>query len=902
MAQHNSLASAPPLFGRERELRQFAELLARSREEHAPQIARAIARPGYGKTAFINAATESARESGWLVFRVGCHAGQERTPVAALRRLVKSGLGALGDAQAKYISGLEADLAAADEQVSRYEHAVGRVFEGVLLDHPMLIVIDDVQWIDADSAQCLERVVESAPASSLVLLMAQRIEEPSNFGGALAITEIPLKALSVQASEKIVLREYPDADAEVVQAILERAEGSPFDLATLSSQANSDRAQSVGDVVNSVKTVIADRVHAMSPEMREFLQLCSLIQEPIEVRILDHLVSAEKLLALIGQAAQRYLIVEGAEVRFTHTLFAEAIRSTILVDLPLQRRILQTLLELNEPTLKGYDRIAQHAAQCGEVAIEYEHVVHLARKAFSVEAYDVAARAFERALAMQTPSDNMLVTLYNEYATVLRLSDRWAEARDLLESAIREATARRLDGIGVLAAGLVWSIVIEEDCERAKSRYDQLLAIVKGSDRQVLLSIGAMLAMELQDADSLSQIRAELELEASLSGIAAARLSIAEARLNAHFGRFSDARKLIDHAFTLIDPAQSRQRFTTEIVALQSDFLQNGCSTSAERIPQLLRRGHRELPRSVILNVLEIGMYSDFASGSWDAANAKLEECDAPNIRCDIYRARALHTSAAMSAFTGQPPVHHRLIDDDVWATIRKEYRNRALQLGYWWATYLLSRDEQRARHLASRLQPWSNERSYTTTFSFPISAFLYASRAADTALIEALARRTLPTERSPWHEAHEQLAIGAARASLGSADAGALLKQAEAKFSELNAAFFAAYAANLRGAGTESQRRLLQSLGVIGEPEAPRLEGAGRGRAKRGGLNTPTMRELQVAELVAEGLPNRRIAEELVLSERTVEAHLANLFSKLEVSSRTQLARWLLEHRAATA
>jgi len=54
------------------------------------------------------------------------------------------------------------------------------------------------------------------------------------------------------------------------------------------------------------------------------------------------------------------------------------------------------------------------------------------------------------------------------------------------------------------------------------------------------------------------------------------------------------------------------------------------------------------------------------------------------------------------------------------------------------------------------------------------------------------------------------------------------------------------------------------------------------------------TSRERQIAGLVAEGLSNRQIAERLVISKRTVDAHIEHIYGKLGVSSRVQLATWL--------
>jgi len=56
------------------------------------------------------------------------------------------------------------------------------------------------------------------------------------------------------------------------------------------------------------------------------------------------------------------------------------------------------------------------------------------------------------------------------------------------------------------------------------------------------------------------------------------------------------------------------------------------------------------------------------------------------------------------------------------------------------------------------------------------------------------------------------------------------------------------------------------------------------------------TPREREVAELVAAGLTNRQIAERLVISERTAEAHLEHIRTKLECRSRAQVAAWFAE------
>ena len=83
----------------------------------------------------------------------------------------------------------------------------------------------------------------------------------------------------------------------------------------------------------------------------------------------------------------------------------------------------------------------------------------------------------------------------------------------------------------------------------------------------------------------------------------------------------------------------------------------------------------------------------------------------------------------------------------------------------------------------------------------------------------------------------------------------------------------------------------------------APRTDNESQPRTRRGtkprsGWDTLTDTERRVAELVAEGLTNREAADELFLSHHTVGFHLRALFRKLDIRSRVELARLMVEHR----
>lgn len=112
--------------------------------------------------------------------------------------------------------------------------------------------------------------------------------------------------------------------------------------------------------------------------------------------------------------------------------------------------------------------------------------------------------------------------------------------------------------------------------------------------------------------------------------------------------------------------------------------------------------------------------------------------------------------------------------------------------------------------------------------------------------------------------------------AALDAGAAGYLLKDAEAD--EVAAAIRAAHRGEVH-LDPAVARRLMASL------RAP----------KEDPLAELTEREREILRLVAEGKPNKEIANELVISERTARTHVSNILRKLGLSSRTQAALWAI-------
>jgi len=91
-----------------------------------------------------------------------------------------------------------------------------------------------------------------------------------------------------------------------------------------------------------------------------------------------------------------------------------------------------------------------------------------------------------------------------------------------------------------------------------------------------------------------------------------------------------------------------------------------------------------------------------------------------------------------------------------------------------------------------------------------------------------------------------------------------------------------------------DAARRVFERLSA--EPDV-RLVDAMRQRGIGPRERMLSARERQVIELVAEGKTNRAIAEELSISERTVDRHVSNILLKLELPSRSAATAYAYQH-----
>jgi DNA-binding NarL/FixJ family response regulator len=292
-------------------------------------------------------------------------------------------------------------------------------------------------------------------------------------------------------------------------------------------------------------------------------------------------------------------------------------------------------------------------------------------------------------------------------------------------------------------------------------------------------------------------------------------------------------------------------------------------------------------------------------TGELELAESVLEQADAV---ADVIDKKSLsYSSLGVAALRGRESIAHELI-----VTATKEFTARGDGLGLniaLWATAVLNNGlagYNDAFTAAEQVLDDRHEVMFSPLASIELieAASRIGKETAATATLERLAEST-SASGTDW-----ALAIEARCRALLSHDEAAetLYREAVERLTPTALRLDQARTRLLYGEWLRRERRpreareqlrtahrLFTELGMDGFAERARVElrASGEHARKRAveTLTNLTPREAQISQLVAQGATNREIAEQLFLSQATVEYHLRKVFAKLGVKSRTQLA-----------
>ncbi|HEY1976015.1 MAG TPA: AAA family ATPase [Candidatus Baltobacteraceae bacterium] len=882
---HAEERSATELIGRARELDSIARALERSRKDGVPLVIGIEGEPGIGKSTLLHAAAAHARGDKWIVATATCYAVQQPIPLTVVRQLLRSLLEAIGDERARYATGLQAVLESPKPESAA--HAFARLLEGVTLDRPVVLALDDAQWGDRDSLQLLDETMASLGDRAVAALYATRSRE--EYATPKPEIVVPLQPLDEAAASAVARHLLPEVSDEIVGAVVNHARGSPLDIVALSTAIARVDRPSVDDVASSRRSAIARDVQAASPDLREFLQVCSLIDGPVRYYALEQLwPQPEKLDALVRSAVGRYLRVTELGIEFDHALIAEGIRHTIAVPIPYRRRIVAALERLESPALEDLQILASQKAECGDRVGAFNVLADVAQKAAASGQTRLTASASARALTFAEPSSDVARTFFPDYADALFALDRDSEAIAVLERALRLFDAAGTGIPGAAIGRLMLAQSFNDQLTSAESTYARFLPLMNGdAERAHVISAAIWFAacradMELADdlEEQLLKCTCELPLSAKI------RMRNFRAFVLAQRGRHNEAMALLDEAAAIVNEATLLGHV--------------GISTNQRDWPRLLlslfEYGTRILEPLVgerLRNFGDIGVtpageyflaLSEFLGGSWDRVEMRIAETLDHNVS-PTGRRRFFSLAAAIAALRHSNSPYSKGIETDVAAFLAGRREGWYVPLAAWWAVATAQSEPKTARtvlaHLLSQLDKAGDPHVYLPR----LVLVLLAHRLRDDASLVLLASHAGYKPDMPWHRVHDNLARGIAACLLGRhPDVEMSTTVAHAR--ELGLNVYADLAATMQSKTDALASSRLSALGI---------KWSGTAKPVKDVFLKPTARELQVAALVAEGKSNQQIADELVLSQRTVEVHISNLFNKIGATSRTQLATWFV-------
>jgi DNA-binding CsgD family transcriptional regulator/tetratricopeptide (TPR) repeat protein len=319
------------------------------------------------------------------------------------------------------------------------EDAGPRELFGAVMDlfsrtlRPTIVVLEDTQWADEATLDAIRYVGRRIERSNGLLILTYRdgdVDFDHPLRGVIgdlppaSVARIRLEALSAGSVAEMLRGSELDADE-----IIAVTDGNPFLVTQI--------ALAGGDVIpSSVQDSVVTRVRKLSPEAQELLRLLSVIPERIPR--LDILELAAEMDGALAEAERRGLLDdEGGFVAFRHDLIRQAVESTMTTAETVARNL--TVLEALPPDTDPA-RLVHHAEQANDVLLLVDLAPRAAAAAFAVGSYREARDHFRHLSHYLDRIDSDLKgPILDQWAEAERFTGNYDEAIRLNEMAITHA-------------------------------------------------------------------------------------------------------------------------------------------------------------------------------------------------------------------------------------------------------------------------------------------------------------------------------------------------------------------------------------------------------------------------------------------------------------------------------
>jgi DNA-binding CsgD family transcriptional regulator len=880
---------------------------------------------GYGKSALLDFLAENVSESGGVVRRATPAPFERGFEFGVIRTLLEALLTDISEPERVEL--LEGPAAIAGELLvdgeirratttMRLAHSVLCLCARLTSRAPLTLILDDAQWADHGSLEVLAFLARRVRELSLLLAVAARPENADRhllglLAGVTHATVLHPQPLSAAGAVRMIHRDAPDIPVRICAQARRSTGGSPWLLSELARQlaAHGESALEQLDalpVTAVMRNSIRRRLSELEPAERHVAQALAILgEEPADRVVADVAgVSFGELAAAHHALAAAALTQPDGPVM--HPLVAAAIDD----DMPaaeaerLHREAAAALLRVGAESCA----VAEHLLLCAPHSADWvsEALVRAARDAQTPR---TAARYLERALQEHAPGDDRAALLCR-LATVLfdaglpdPVGHLRAALRETRDSRTRAAVLSRLAAF-TLFTGKGASLLSELETELGAETDPSLRAAVQASTLDTLLVSAAEARHRAERVDAVASAAAgdpllrnvalahrayllsELATEDAETCSALAREALSDGTLlreaRHRTAYHLSVRTLIksddfahaDDAITALE-AHARERASITLSAGAAWY----------RAELLMRTGELTRAAEQARRALELGPGETtvFSIGAAEVLVCALAEAG------ELDEARSV-----LKRFEAAPGARWRGAFDHARARL-------ALCEGDYERALVEARRAGRIAAGQDRQNPsWNPWRSLAARALAHVGRRREAAELADAevALAERFGAPTVlarARHARALAEPDEMARIALCRAALAELGEGHGRLEAIMLRIELGCAL------SYVGRRIEAREALRPALadadavGAVPLARRARRELVATGlRPRRAALDGPaslTPRQRQICELAASGKPNRAIAAELFLSNKTVETHLAAAFRKLGVASRADLA-----------
>lgn len=958
-----------PLVGRERELAFLRDALTRAAGGEPGGVVVA-GEAGVGKSRLLRALLDDPSSPAALVVRAQCvDLGEPGLPYLAMVDLVR-GLQASAGADPELAAvlgrhplvpglapGGDSLVGPADEarRLQVLDATAALLADVGAVAGPVVVTIEDLQWVDSSSADFLRFLLSRMFAERLLVVATIRTDGLGTRPGVRrllgelvrlpAVRRLDLEPFDVQEVAEYLVRLDVDApDPDVVDEVFRRTGGNPYYVQTLA--AGIARDGGMDEIPRALADLLVGRLDGLSPGARTVVRSAALVTHAVPDRVLRQtagLPEDEIDEALRVAVAEGLLTPDGAGYSFAHDLLRAAVYDDLL---PGERERLHathaSVLEAGTAGPAAPAELAHHFARAHDVSKALVWSVRAAEAAMRVQAPREALQYLEDAVGSWSAVDDAEALVGESQQ---RIAVRAARAAGLAgEQARAVEWARRAVEGGDVAADLTGSVQARAELARQLLAADAAERAVRPAEEAVgLLDAGevdaqsavlahVILARALVLARRTAEARpraARALVEARAAG--AAGLEV-EALATAAFldeieGDPEGAARRLDAALRLARAegelaAELRAHYALASLHYYSGDVPGSLPVLRTAMARVTESGLRWSDSGVEIRLLHaIALY---VAGDLDGSLAATEAPESPPP--DVAAARLAAVSCYAAVARGLPDAGRRLTglgqswdaDPQVALVAGGCEADRLTWAGEPAAAVAVAAQAQ------AHLDAVAGEGMYGGLWLSALGLAALADEAAscrlrrdDAGAAAALAQGDVllrrveqiaaqghgrPGDLGPEGRAWQARALAEHarlrgepgvehwQAALEAFGFGHRYEQARCHWRLAEACVAAGdrvaarTAADAAAAAAEQMRATPLQRAVAATVSRSQL--AGPAAAGDGVL---TARETQVLTLVAEGLTNREIGQQLFISEKTASVHLSNLMAKLNVSSRTE-------------